>query len=79
MVYTTMTRGQTMLETVEDEYAGELKVTFYPQLYLQRRIWILDVMRAEKVTRVEGFDIIKLSAINRFHRYWISGVEKDSC
>ncbi|KAG6876680.1 hypothetical protein C0992_012113 [Termitomyces sp. T32_za158] len=43
---------RTTLATVEEEYAQELKVTFYPQLFLQRRIWILDVMRAEKVTKV---------------------------
>ncbi|KAG5340871.1 hypothetical protein C0989_000225 [Termitomyces sp. Mn162] len=46
-----MTHGPT-LEAIRDEYTEELKVTFYPQLYLQRRIWILDVMRAEKVTKV---------------------------
>jgi len=30
----------------------ELKVTFYPELYLQRRIWILNFLRKEGVTRV---------------------------
>ncbi|KAG6902859.1 hypothetical protein C0995_010744 [Termitomyces sp. Mi166 len=48
-----MSHTQMTLETIHsDEYAQELKVTFYPQLFLQRRIWILDVMRAEKVTKV---------------------------
>ncbi|KAG6830868.1 hypothetical protein H0H92_014233 [Tricholoma furcatifolium] len=42
------------LSSSDQEYTEELKVTFYPQLYLQRRIWILDVMRAEKVTRVRN-------------------------
>ncbi|GLB40263.1 putative O-methyltransferase activity [Lyophyllum shimeji] len=39
-------------ETIHDEDAEELKVTFYPPLFLQRRIWILDVLRAENVTKV---------------------------
>ncbi|KAF5340920.1 hypothetical protein D9758_012173 [Tetrapyrgos nigripes] len=30
----------------------ELKVTFVPPLYLQRRIWILDVLRRESITNV---------------------------
>ncbi|KAJ3514903.1 hypothetical protein NLJ89_g2092 [Agrocybe chaxingu] len=30
----------------------ELKVTFYPELFLQRRIWILNFLRKENVTRV---------------------------
>jgi len=42
----------TALEPIRDEDAGELKVTFFPPLFLQRRIWILDVMRAENVTKV---------------------------
>ncbi|RDB26089.1 Small RNA 2'-O-methyltransferase [Hypsizygus marmoreus] len=36
---------------MEDDYQ-ELKVTFYPPLFLQRRIWVLDVLRAENVTKV---------------------------
>ncbi|KAJ3565215.1 hypothetical protein NP233_g7783 [Leucocoprinus birnbaumii] len=36
----------------EDEYDQELKVTFVPELYLQRRIWVLNVLRRESVTRV---------------------------
>jgi small RNA 2'-O-methyltransferase len=30
----------------------ELKVTFFPPLVLQRRIWILDILRAEQTTKV---------------------------
>ncbi|KIK36538.1 hypothetical protein CY34DRAFT_49131, partial [Suillus luteus UH-Slu-Lm8-n1] len=29
-----------------------LKVTFFPPLYLQRRIWILDILRRERVTEI---------------------------
>ncbi|KAG6857401.1 hypothetical protein H0H87_004763 [Tephrocybe sp. NHM501043] len=39
-------------DSLQGEYSEELKVTFYPQLYLQRRIWVLDVMRAEKITEL---------------------------
>ncbi|KAF9267959.1 hypothetical protein L218DRAFT_654877 [Marasmius fiardii PR-910] len=35
-----------------DEEGHELKVTFIPQLYLQRRIWILDTLRQERVVDV---------------------------
>ncbi|ESK93957.1 rna methylase hua enhancer 1 [Moniliophthora roreri MCA 2997] len=35
-----------------DVNVEELKVTFIPQLYLQRRIWILDILRKECVTNV---------------------------
>ncbi|KAF9563193.1 hypothetical protein CPC08DRAFT_706121 [Agrocybe pediades] len=30
----------------------ELRVTFFPELFLQRRIWILDILRREGITRV---------------------------
>ncbi|KAG6865183.1 hypothetical protein C0991_004626 [Blastosporella zonata] len=40
------------LGSVQGDDAEELKVTFYPQLFLQRRIWVLDVIRAEKVTEL---------------------------
>ncbi|KAF7771592.1 hypothetical protein Agabi119p4_5903 [Agaricus bisporus var. burnettii] len=36
----------------EDGYDQELKVTFQPELYLQRRIWILDLLRKESITQV---------------------------
>lgn len=42
----------TALETIYDEDEEKLKVSFYPPLFLQRRIWILDVLRAENVTKV---------------------------
>ena len=29
-----------------------LKVTFFPPLYLQRRIWVLNVLRREDITSV---------------------------
>ncbi|KAG1798182.1 uncharacterized protein HD556DRAFT_1232756 [Suillus plorans] len=31
---------------------AELRVTFFPPLYLQRRIWVLDVLRREQVTEI---------------------------
>ncbi|KAF8627073.1 hypothetical protein AX17_006412 [Amanita inopinata Kibby_2008] len=34
------------------ESEGELDVTFQPPLYLQRRLWILNILRAESVTKV---------------------------
>lgn len=35
----------------------ELPVTFHPALYLQRRGWVLDIMRRENITevRLEAF------------------------
>lgn len=36
----------------EDGYDQELKVTFLPELYLQRRIWVLNILRKESVTKV---------------------------
>lgn len=33
----------------------ELRVTFKPELYLQRRAWVFDVLRREKVTEVADF------------------------
>ncbi|KAF5372775.1 hypothetical protein D9615_010138 [Tricholomella constricta] len=42
----------TALESVQDKHTEELKVTFYPPLFLQRRIWILDVLRTENVTKL---------------------------
>ena len=33
-------------------YEQELRVTFYPELYLQRRVWILNFLRKENITRV---------------------------
>ena len=37
---------------LEEDRDHELKVTFHPPLYLQRKIWILDVMRREGVVDV---------------------------
>ncbi|KAG2139169.1 uncharacterized protein EDB93DRAFT_702531 [Suillus bovinus] len=31
---------------------AELRVTFFPPLYLQRRIWVLDILRREQVTEI---------------------------
>ncbi|KAH9481250.1 Small RNA 2'-O-methyltransferase [Psilocybe cubensis] len=36
----------------ESDNAQELNVKFYPELFLQRRIWILDILRRENITRV---------------------------
>ena len=38
------------MDTAKDE--EELKVTFYPELFLQRRIWVLNVLRRESITQV---------------------------
>ncbi|KAF8631373.1 hypothetical protein AX15_002429 [Amanita polypyramis BW_CC] len=32
--------------------ADELKVTFYPPLYLQRRLWVLNIVRSESVAQI---------------------------
>ena len=42
-----------VMETIQeiDSYQ-ELKVTFYPELFLQRRIWILNILREENITKV---------------------------
>ena len=44
------------METIQevDPYQ-ELKVTFYPELFLQRRIWILNILREENITKVDYF------------------------
>ncbi len=42
----------------------ELKVTFYPELYLQRRVWILNFLRREGITRVSFCSSFDLVAFN---------------
>lgn len=53
--------------------AQEVRVTFHPPLFLQRRIWILDILRRENVVDVRSMipppDIIDLTDRNRSHRY----------
>lgn len=44
------TATETILE--EGDHDEELKVTFYPSLVLQRRMWILDMLRVENVAKV---------------------------
>jgi len=47
--------SDTATETILEEDNNddhELKVIFYPPLVLQRRMWILDILRAENVTKV---------------------------
>lgn len=39
-------------DPIREEGADELSVTFYPPLFLQRRIWLLDVLREKQVTHV---------------------------
>ncbi|KAJ3780104.1 hypothetical protein GGU10DRAFT_168104 [Lentinula aff. detonsa] len=41
-----------MLSGTDSEPGRELAVTFFPALYLQRRIWILDILRRENVSDV---------------------------
>ena len=36
----------------ETEDQQELEVTFFPELYLQRRIWILNILRRDSITDV---------------------------
>lgn len=36
----------------EEEPEKELRVSFYPELYLQRRIWILDILRRENIKKI---------------------------
>jgi hypothetical protein len=52
------TATQTILE--EGDHDEELKVTFYPPLVLQRRMWILDMLRAENATKVRAQRLLKL-------------------
>lgn len=30
----------------------ELRVSFYPELFLQRRVWVLNILRREGITQV---------------------------
>lgn len=36
----------------ESEPTEELKVIFFPELFLQRRIWILNILRRESISQV---------------------------
>lgn len=36
----------------ESDEHHELKVNFYPELFLQRRIWILNILRKESISQV---------------------------
>ena len=38
---------------------SELPVTFYPPLYLQRRLWVLDILRAESVAQASRVDLYR--------------------
>jgi hypothetical protein len=55
---------------------SQLKVSFSPPLYLQKRIWVLDVLRREQVTEVSQSHIIQQSVPSlvpfpdRRHRVW---------
>ena len=56
---------------------AELKVTFFPPLYLQRRIWVLDILRREHVSEVSTSCLVKvdravwlISLLDRGHRMW---------
>ena len=45
--------GSMDLDTIQEiDPNQELKVTFYPELFLQRRIWILNILRKENITKV---------------------------
>jgi hypothetical protein len=46
--------SDTATETIveEGDHDEEVRVTFYPPLVLQRRMWILDILRTENVTKV---------------------------
>jgi hydroxyacyl-ACP dehydratase HTD2-like protein with hotdog domain len=38
-------------------HGEELKVTFFPPLYLQRRIWVLNMLRQHGVTSVRATNL----------------------
>lgn len=42
-------------EELSEELSDELTVTFSPPLYLQRQIWVLDILRRENVISVCSF------------------------
>lgn len=43
------------MQATDTENTEPLKVTFFPALYLQRRIWVLNVLRREDVVSVSLF------------------------
>lgn len=62
-----MLNKDTSTETIiEESDYDELNVTFYPPLYLQRRMWILEILRAESVTKVRGLLFIDVLSIHFF-------------
>ncbi|KAF9004043.1 hypothetical protein BDQ17DRAFT_1478483 [Cyathus striatus] len=44
--------GSSSTQIDELDPQEELKVTFYPELFLQRRIWVLDILRKKGTTKV---------------------------
>lgn len=57
----------TILEEGRDQLQ-ELKVTFFPPLYQQRRMWLLDLLRREEITDVR-YRVILYSAFCLCLRY----------
>lgn len=57
-----------------DFNAETIPVNFYPPLFLQRRIWILDILRRESIGDVCTFDSAEVFFLLRIllgSRYWL--------
>src|SRR6266550_4264930 len=46
-----------------EESVSELPVTFHPPLYLQRRLWVLNILRAESVAQASKADLYRCHII----------------
>lgn len=44
----------TLVDELTHDPESELSVTFYPPLYLQRRLWVLNILRAESVAQASS-------------------------
>ncbi len=68
------------MEIDPETQSAELRVNFFPELFLQRRIWILNILRREGVCEVRHVFIASISECVLIHvRSWTLVVEKDSC
>jgi hypothetical protein len=54
-----------------DSDAPSPQVTFYPPLFLQRRIWILDILRRESIVDVCDHDNLPPRKYFLFRHYFI--------
>ena len=68
------------MENDPETQSAELRVNFFPELFLQRRIWILNILRREGVCEVCHVFIASVSECLFIHaRSWKPAVERDSC